>query len=212
MPTDIQPPIYAILGGTFDPCHLGHLQILNMLETHLHPEKIAVMPARNPIHKTAFTAYSHRIAMLELMLADTSFSIDTTELGENTSGETIDTVIQIRKQYPHHNIMWVFGDDIFTSFNQWKQWQDIRNYCNILIIKRTIPALNSTLKNYMAEHQTTMAELRKAKHGAIAIAPWPILSISSTSIRQNIVQGISNDNYLDSKVCNYIKENNIYSD
>ena len=201
---------HAIFGGTFDPCHLGHLEILHCLKTKLLAKKISVLPAKNPIHKTPICNHQHRINMLKLMLNNTTYRIDNTEMSDNISGETIDTLKKLYHAYPNDNLIWIIGDDSFASFNTWQDWERILDYCNLIILQRTKPTLNSVLTTYIAEKSTTLTDIILHKSGYLHIANWSIPKLSSTNIRNSITNNENPKNALHPKVYGYIKEHRLY--
>ena len=202
--------IHAILGGTFDPCHLGHLRILEHIDNVTPAQKISILPAKTPMHKTPFCAHTHRLNMLKLMLNNTSYTINHTEMADNISNETIDTVKKLHTLEPEHSIIWVLGDDSFASFNTWQNWQQILDYCNIIILKRSNPGYNEVLTAYINAKSCTIEEFSDRKNGCIHLAKWDIPTISSTYIRDNINSAQKIRPFLDEKVYNYIKENGLY--
>lgn len=202
--------IHAILGGTFDPCHLGHLRILEHIERTIPAQQISILPAKNPMHKTPFCSHTHRLNMLELMLNDTPYTINHTEMADNISKETIDTVKKLHNLSPEHSIVWVLGDDSFASFNAWQNWQQILNYCHIIILTRCQPTFNDTLAAYINTKSSTIEEVAERKSGCIHQADWDIPSISSTYIRNNIASIQKIKPILHEKVYTYIEENGLY--
>ncbi len=209
MPRNNTPPIFAVLGGTFDPCHSGHLSVLNQLQQNFNPNTTCVLPASQPQHKTQTTALIHRLAMLEKLLDQTTFTIDQTEIQYPSRGETIDTVQRLRQQHPEHNILWAMGDDIFATFHTWDRWQEIRNYCNIVVIQRTRPIYHEKLKKHLAQYHNDIETLRTHTHGHIYLANWDIPTISSTAIRKNPHQAKQQDQ-LTAPVYDYVIKHGLY--
>ncbi len=178
-------PLISILGGTFDPCHLGHLHILNCIQETFHPEINAVLPCKNPIHKTNTSSIEHRLAMLKIMLKDTPFSIDPTEIDSNKPNETIYTVSALRKKWPNHSILWLLGDDVFSTIMGWKDWQEILQHVHLIILERIQPNYNNDLLNYLKQHSQAEASVYQNPYGNIIQASWRHPEISATRIRSN---------------------------
>lgn len=98
--TPIRPGSIGIMGGTFDPIHVGHLAIAEEARDALGLERILFVPAGQPAHKPvgAVTAAAHRVAMVELAIADNrAFTLSRLEVDREGPSYTADTVSEIRR-------------------------------------------------------------------------------------------------------------------
>lgn len=205
-------PTACILGGTFDPFHLGHQAILNYLQNNLHPKHLAVVPCKIPYNKTAKTSTQQRLEILKLNLKNTNIYIDTCDLIiQKNRNESILTVQHLRKKWPEYCIIWTMGDDVFASLESWQNWQEILNYCNFLIIKRHNAKLSPTLQQYLLQKKCQFNQITQKKHGQITIQAPNIPDISSTQIRNAIKQNQKFEHLITPETLKYLSINNLYT-
>src|SRR5690625_178954 len=111
----------GILGGTFDPPHLGHLIIAEQVRSALDLEEIWFMPSNEPPHKSrAKTNVNHRLAMLKLAIEDNdAFKVNTIELARKGKSYTIDTMKLLIKNHPHTEFYFIIGADMVEYLPHW---------------------------------------------------------------------------------------------
>lgn len=114
----------AILGGTFNPVHLGHLSLAGEVQSRLRYDVILFVPAHIPVHKDmeVEVGAGHRLAMLELAVAASpAFRVDDCELRRGGPSYTFDTVRDILGRYPIEGKPGlIIGDDLVEGFDSWK--------------------------------------------------------------------------------------------
>lgn len=205
----------GFLGGSFDPIHNGHLlpaievaQALNLKQLFLMPNHIA--PHKAGSHCNA----EQRCEMVRLAISDKKqLHIDTRELNRHSASYTIDTLKEIRAQHATTPICFMMGMDSLINFSSWYQWQDILNYCHLIICARPgwEGEFNDTIQALLKAHKTTeMTDLHQLLAGKIYFQPIIQFDISSTQIRHNIKHNVSVENLLPDTVYHYIKRHQLY--
>ncbi|MDN5566037.1 MAG: nicotinate-nicotinamide nucleotide adenylyltransferase [Psychrobacter sp.] len=141
---NIKPAIRAYLGGSFDPVHLGHIQMAMAVYNTLAPIaieqqrelQVSLLPnARSPF-KQQSTDPNARLAMLALAVQGTPVNIDELELWQTPPVYTIDSVRTLRNQYPHDSLIFIMGMDSVRSLDKWKQGLQLTNYVNLWVFNR----------------------------------------------------------------------------
>jgi len=210
----------GILGGTFDPIHLGHTQSAHRVATELGLSKVLLIPAHIPPHKTSADLIPHatakqRAAMVEIACRQSSlFTCDTRELQRSGHSYTVDTLKELKQQYPKHPLYFIIGMDSLMSFTRWHHYQEIINLCHLVINSRPhypIEQLNSETKRLLSEYQTTdVAQLSQHQSGLIFLAKAELFDISSTEIRNALSQDQSQHQHLLPAISDFIHKNNLY--
>lgn len=205
----------GILGGTFDPIHLGHLQLARELYQRIPLQEIRFIPAYQPVHRNSPKANTNdRLNMLKLALIDQAgFVIDERELQRQGPSFMIDTLISLRKEMPENSLCLLMATDAFAGFDSWHRWQEILNYAHIIVVNRPeIPfTYSAMLQQFILQHKTEQKELLTTKtHGYLYFMNIPALPISATNIRQQIAAGQQPENLLPKKVWEYIEKHNLY--
>ena len=198
---------FAILGGTFDPIHLGHIKTAKSILALTSVEKILFIPLGNPPHKdenNVSSAY-HRLNMLNLAVeGEKDFLISTMEIERNGKTYTIDTIKELKKLLGNTiKFFFIIGTDELLLINTWKNYEELLKICSFIAVKR--PGYKDKLL------EDAVACLMENHDANIRIVEIPPVDVSSSEIRKNIKNGISIKGLIDEKVLNYIKENNLYN-
>jgi nicotinate-nucleotide adenylyltransferase len=130
----------AILGGTFNPVHLGHLNIAGQVKSRFRYRRVVFVPANIPAHKRieADAGVDHRLKMLELALAPyPDFVVDDCELRRGGTSYTIDTVRELAQSYPIEGKPGlIIGDDLVEDFNSWRNVEKLVELVELIIARR----------------------------------------------------------------------------
>lgn len=215
---DSQKKSIAILGGTFDPIHLAHLELADTLVNIFHFEQVLFIPCKQNLLKEHFPATAQeRIEMIQLAISPfPEYHCDTREIDRDTPSYTIETLKALRADYPEDSLTFTMGLDSFNSLEQWHDFEKFLNYAHLLIFPRPGYSLepHSSVKNLINQAQTTnIHDLHTNKHGCIYFSAKVKNLVSSTEIRALLKNQTSTHflNYLPSSVLDYIKDKNLYT-
>ncbi|MFD1259297.1 nicotinate-nucleotide adenylyltransferase [Entomomonas asaccharolytica] len=204
----------GLLGGTFNPIHIGHLRSAIEVAEQLALDELRLIPNALPPHReTPSISASHRLAMVQLAASNTPlFAVDDRELKRDKPSYTFDTLHSIHQELAVNDILFfIMGWDAFCGLPSWYRWQELLNYCHILVLQR--PHLSAKIP---PELQTFIANKRvdskqfSEKYGQIAYIQQTPLDISSTKIRNNLAQGKSVQFLLPETVLDYINQHQLY--
>lgn len=204
-----------IFGGTFDPVHNGHIKTAMAVQDYFHFEKIVFLPCKIPVLKqNALASSAHRLAMLELALAehpDYPFVIDKREIVRTTPSYTVTTLADVRHESGSSTtITLLMGADSFQTLPQWHQWQKILTLANILVIERAhypAPVANPLMKSFGTNNKQ---QFMHQPHGMIYSFNAGLYDISSSAVRQQLVTHQKVDQLLPASVCDYITSHQLY--
>ena len=206
-----------MIGGAFDPVHVGHIRIaLDCLEA-LDLDGVNFIPANTPPHKAAAVAApQHRLAMLELALKPyPQLAVYDVELSRGGLSYTIDTLVELRAGNPEQSLCFIMGADAFATLPTWRRWQELTDYAHLVIIDRKLQGGQSRdrrLQDLYAGHAcASPLSLHTRPGGCIHKAAVSVPDISSSRARALISGKQDTENILPPGIHNYIKENNLYS-
>jgi nicotinate-nucleotide adenylyltransferase len=210
----------GILGGMFDPVHLGHLQVARQLHEQLALDQIWLVPCGVPVHRGAARASNaQRCAMLELAAQEYPWlQVDRREVDSPEPSWTHATLSAIRKERPASALYCLMGADAFLQLPTWHRWQDLPELAHLIVSTRPgygvdVAALDEPLRSFCQRHLVRQAqELAGRKCGGLYFAPLRTPPLSSTLVRERIGRGESLTDILPPAVAAYIKQQGLYSD
>ena len=189
----------AILGGTFDPPHLGHLILADTVLKELNYDKVLFIPSKIPPHKNISGEVSNedRLNMLKLSIEDDKrFSFDDYELKSEGISYSIKTLNYLYQNYNiDGKIALIIGADLIKNFHKWKEPEKISELANIVAVNR--------------EENDNLDKENIEKYN-IKIIIAPRIDISSTLIRYRIKKNKAFRYFLNNKVYDYIISNKLY--
>lgn len=194
----------VIFGGTFNPIHLGHCEIIANVAALKDVEQVIVMPAKTPPHKicTDLACDSDRLEMCKLATRNIDKTIvSDIELLRRGKSYTIDTLRHIKGREPQGDYALVCGGDMIVSFDQWYKYEDILDLVEIIAVRR----VGIDQENF-DKAVTKLVNLG----GRITVLKNFITGISSTQIKENINNREYLLKYLDRDVYDYIISNGLY--
>ena len=206
-----------MIGGAFDPVHIGHIRIALDCMDALDLDGVNFIPANTPPHKAAAgAAPRHRLAMLELALKPyPQLAVDDVELRRGGISYTIDTLIELRAGNPEQSFCFIMGADAFSTLPTWRRWQELTDYAHLVIIDRKPQGgqrRDQRLQDHYAGHACASPPgLHKRPGGYIHKAAVSVPDISSSQARALIKGKQNTENILPPGIHNYTKENNLYS-
>ncbi|XQW85969.1 nicotinate-nucleotide adenylyltransferase [Thalassotalea piscium] len=206
----------GIFGGTFDPIHNGHIHSVIETASHLDIPEVLLLPAHIPPHKTSVVASSeHRLAMAKMVCEHHALlTCDARELKNNTPSYTAATLADIHLSYPQHKLYFFIGMDSFITFTTWYKWQDILKQCHLVVSSRpnySLEDINQETQSLLNQHQAkTISALKTSPAGKIYLYNQPAYCVSSTNIRQQLLQTRDRLNDVPTYIAQYIQEHQLY--
>ena len=205
----------GVFGGTFDPIHYGHLRTaFEMLEA-LQFDSVRFIPCGDPPHRGAtFASAEQRFRMVDAAIREQAgFSSDDRELRRDGPSYSIDTLTELRQEFPDRPLGLILGMDAFLGLTTWHRWDEILNVAHIVVAHRPgwkAPDLG-VLGDLLSEHGTHRVEdLHASTEGRIHIHAVTQLEIASTEIRQLLAAGRDPRFLMPDAVRDVIKESGVY--
>lgn len=188
----------AIFGGTFNPFHIGHYEMLKIICEIDYIDKVLVMPDKIPPHKDFDNVVDdiHRQNMCSLICDDfNKAELCLIEFEREGKSYTIDTIKQLQKIYTQDNFFVVIGGDMLSTLDTWYDWRELILRTSFIAFKR----------EGLADFENSYKRL--TDYGAnITVITNKITDVSSTKLRKKI-----DKNLLPQKVYDYIIEKGIYN-
>ncbi|WP_394192207.1 nicotinate-nucleotide adenylyltransferase [Pseudoalteromonas atlantica] len=205
----------ALFGGTFDPIHLGHINMAKQCVEHLNLRNLQFMPCAIPAHKAVpGISNEDRIAMLQAAIETYDyFSLDLRELKRQGPSYSLLSLQELREEHPNDPILFLIGLDSFNTLDKWFEWQTITQLCHLVVFQR--PNQNMNLSPQLIEYKkqaltTSPDTLRLECAGRLYFLPGKIMDIASSDIRQKLKKGQSCGELLPTAVSHYIGEQQLY--
>lgn len=191
----------GIYGGSFNPCHLMHKEIVLKLLENNYFDRIVILPTGNFYKKSNLLKGEERKKMLELMFEDNKQVIICDYEFKNNLICTYRSLDYLQNLYKGDKLYFILGSDNMLHFDTWKRYEYILDTYNLLIIKRKNIDISSILEKY--QHYK----------GSIKLVDLDLADIKSTEIRDNIFNNRLDlaKEALDSKVFSYILDKKLYS-
>jgi nicotinate-nucleotide adenylyltransferase len=182
--------------GSFNPVHNGHLMIASYMAEYTDLEEVwFVVSPHNPLkEKSTLLADHHRLAMVNLAIEDdTRFKSSNIEFKLPKPSYTIDTLTYLGEKYPKREFILIAGTDILPSFHKWKNYEELLKQYRFYIYPRP-----------------DAGKSRFDGHPSLTYVDAPLITLSSSFIRQGIKEGRDMQHFLPGKVWKYIREMNFY--
>lgn len=196
----------AIMGGTFNPIHNGHLVAAEAVRQQLGIDRVLFIPTGKPPHKNFNPMYNeHRYLMTVLAtVTNPHFEVSRIEIDRAGLTYTIDTINELKcKLSPDCKIYFITGADAINEILKWKNPEKLLSMCEFVAVTR--PSYNKD------ELQETVNNLKDNYKGKITFLEIPALSISSTDIRHRVLAGQTIKYLLPASVEEYILKFGLYS-
>ncbi|WNG37602.1 nicotinate (nicotinamide) nucleotide adenylyltransferase [Archangium minus] len=184
----MRPPLQvALLGGSFNPPHVGHLMAAHYVRATQGVDEVWLMPTfRHPFGKRS-EDFEHRVRMCELMCQDASGWMKTSrvesEVGKD--GRTVDTLEFLQARHPEHRYSLIIGSDILKDLPHWKDFDRIQQMARVLVLYRA---------GYPADG---------------TVGP-PLAEVSSTEIRERLTRGELPSDLVPARVLAHAREHHLY--
>lgn len=196
----------GIMGGTFDPIHMGHLILGEAAYEEFGLDIVRFLPAGRPPHKRerdGRATNEQRVAMVRDAIAGNDhFELSMDEMNAEGLSYTYLTLERFLAQNPKEELYFIIGADSLFDFEKWKNPERICALCTLIVATR-----NQTSDEALDKH---IAYLQDKYHGVFLKLGTPDLDIASNKLRQRVHDGKSIRYYVPDAVRCYIEENQMY--
>ena len=194
----------GVLGGTFDPIHIGHLIIAEEARTRLGLAEVLFVPAGQPWLKQDrdVTSALHRVEIVRRGIADNpDFKLSTLEVDRSGPSYTVDTLEALQDQLSSEtSLFFILGRDTLAEVPLWKEPRKVIQLCRLVVP----PRLGSRDLRHLEEAIPGLLE-------RVIQLDMPVIGISSSEIRQRVARGLSIRYLVPPEVEEYVTEQRIYS-
>ncbi|UCF57606.1 MAG: nicotinate-nucleotide adenylyltransferase [Deltaproteobacteria bacterium] len=209
----------GILGGTFDPIHLGHLRVAEEIGEGLDLEKIYLIPAAVPPHKDTkpISSFHHRLAMTRLAAEESpileALDFEGRRQGLSYSVETLREFHQIFKPSP--TLFFILGMDAFLEIRTWKEYERLFDYAHFVVIKRP-GSQSEELEPFLLSLDVGFSRGDREdtfihpSGNLLIYKKATLMDISSTQIREMVAAGKSIRFLVPESVRSYLMEKGLY--
>ena len=181
----------ALFGGSFDPPHLGHLMVANVVEQQKIANEVWFVPCANHAFSKSMSPAKNRLDMLKL-LSNKKHPIYTYELEKTTPSYSLETLKHAVQKFPQHSFVWLIGSDQVGVFHKWHRYKELLKKFTVLV--------------YPREHHPVDVLLP----GMQAVKDCPIISVSSTEVRNTVHNHQPIEKFVTKEIAEYIEENRLY--
>jgi nicotinate-nucleotide adenylyltransferase len=229
--TNSSRPCIALLGGSFDPVHLGHVALAELFARLLRPDELRILPVGKPWQKASGlqAGDNERIAMLELAFAHLQgVMIDRREILRTTPTYTVETLRELRAELgPDTSIVFLMGADQLGNLNSWRDWESLFDLANFGVAARPgyrldAQALPPPVAAALAARRAAPEQVRDSAAGRVCVAETLAVDISATQVRAALHAGVENGTkhgagagidvraLVAPQVLDYIQQHNLY--
>lgn len=206
----------GILGGTFNPVHIGHLRGAIDAREQLGLSEVRLLPASEPPLKAApNVSAEHRATMLDLATSDIQgVTVDRRELGRSGPSYTVDTLAELRAELgPDCPIVFIMGADSLASLHRWHAWQDLFTWASVAVMARPACSgdnVNVRVAEFVVTRTVDCKHLLTQSSGALCYLSQSPPSVSSTNLRKALAAGKNVQFLLPPAVIEYITQHDLY--
>lgn len=186
----------GILGGTFDPIHLGHLELARNARDQFSLDKILLIPAYDPPHKQntpPMASAEDRCAMVRLAIkGEPLFEVSDIEIKRKGLSYTYDTITELEKLYPQATLYLILGRDAFQGLDAWHKAAEIKRKVRFLVAER---------------------ETHCQTEPAGVSAGWirmPLCPVAASGIRKAVAEGRGPEELVPQAVLGFIRDHHLY--
>ncbi len=208
----------GVLGSMFDPIHLGHSSAATYVGKTLGLERVLLVPCGNPVHRDhPFASASERCAMVALAISgEPLLQLDRREAASSAPSWMVDTITSLQREQPEASWYLMVGIDAFLAFTGWKQWQQLLDQVNLVVMTRPGYALDpdqlppELRQEWQRRHEPDYTRLTARKSGAITVVDVLTDNLSSTKVRELIKTGGGLGSILHPAVAAHIRAHCLY--
>lgn len=192
----------AILGGSFDPPHNGHVILAQEILKKLHFDRVLLVPCFVHAFGKKLSSPQDRLVMTKL-LESNKVKVSDIEVQKKGISYSIETLHDLQKQFPNDHLFWVIGSDQLRDFSTWEGWKEIIKDFGLIVAQR------GNEEKFKEKVESSLQEL-KSENTLFLLAPNDIPNISSTEIREKIKKGQPIHNLIPKSVEEYISKHKLY--
>jgi nicotinate-nucleotide adenylyltransferase len=194
----------GIMGGTFDPIHVGHLAVAEEAREALSLDRVLFVPAGQPPHKPRglVTAVGHRAAMVGLAIADNpAFELARIEIEREGPSFTVDTIEQLARVHPDSKLHLLVSAETFAELPTWHEPERLFEAARVAVVPRA---------GYPAPDPAWLAKAFPGREDRVDFLDGPRLGLSSTTLRGRVAAGRSIRYLVPAAVAAYIAQHQLY--
>ena len=196
----------GIFGGTFNPIHLGHIRLGQLVLDEIKLDKILYIPDNTPPHKSDINLAcgEDRLNMINISLKDYD-NMESSDIELNREGKsyTFETLLELKKLYPNDELYLITGADMFLTLDKWREPETIFKTANII----GVPRVKSDFEK-MEEYAENVIKPMGAK--VFMLSQTVFDTASSTYVRENIDDYQKIKDMISHEVYRYITEKDLY--
>jgi nicotinate-nucleotide adenylyltransferase len=206
----------AILGGTFDPIHNGHIAAAQSVAEVFQVDELHFVPAFSPPHKQSrgITSPFHRFAMVALATVSVErFRTSTIEVDALERRYTVETLETMKQAYSGAELLFIIGTDMYQEIESWKNFRRLFELARLVIVNRPGFPFREDVAQYQILNEKELATITKDAPlpQTVFYLPFVEQPISSSAIREERKRGEAVSQWLPPTVWSYIEKNNLYS-
>lgn len=193
----------VVLGGTFDPPHIGHLIMAEYAYEALDARVVLFLPAADPPHKHGGTrtAAAHRVAMVQLAIAgEARFALSRIDLDRPGPHYTADTVRLLAEAYPHDEVIFLVGEDSLRDLPFWHRADELIRYSRLAVVPRHEVQFDAA----------TLEHILPGISERVIHVQSPLIEVSSTDMAARLRAGESVRYQIPDAVLAYIAQHELY--
>ena len=194
----------GIFGGTFNPVHSGHIELVKHFASLAELDKVLLIPTKIPPHKVSSDLLSGEVRLEMCSLAvsgEDKIEVSDIELHREGSSYTIDTLKAIEKLYQGAELYLIMGADMLMCLDSWREYRGIIDRCVICAAARNDSTVNQL---------RLKAKELEISDNRVIISDEKIMTVSSSEIREKIKKGDSINGLVPDAVEKYIADNKLY--
>jgi nicotinate-nucleotide adenylyltransferase len=195
----------GVLGGTFDPIHLGHLKVAEEVTARLNLSEIIFMPAGQPWLKAhnIISSAEHRLEMVRLAIAGRpAFKLSTMEIERAGPTYTVDTLAELGRQLgPGQELFFILGWDNLTQLPEWREPSRLIKLCQLVAVPRV---------DYPPPDLKSLESALPGLTQRVILLDEPRIDISASEIRRRVGRGLSIHHLVPEPVDEYIRQHKLY--
>ena len=216
----------GLLGGSFNPIHNGHLHIANYVYKALAPDRVIFIPTGDPPHKpsNSLAPAHHRLGMVKLATEPHKyFMVDDREARSSTVSYSVDTVSQLKKEFPRGTELgFIIGLDAFLDLQSWKQATHLLDNCHVIVCSRPgvtftklqslsiLPPIPPTSLHNLDQQVTNRLNMTLPSGSLLTLLSVPPCEVSASHIREQVALHRPIAHWLPPSVESYIIQHQLY--